>query len=86
MSESIFGPLNLFIFGYVKGGHTRASLARVVFSFKTFFDPSYRPPTIVFFLPPPPPFLAKTEGGENGVASFFSKQSGVAKKGVAIFF
>ena len=44
------------------------------------------PGGIGFFFTATPPFLAKTEGGENGVASFFSKQSGVAKKGVAKTF
>ena len=35
--------------------HTRASLARDVFSFKTFFDPRYRPHT---------PVLVKSEVSE----------------------
>ena len=41
---------------------------------------------IVFIFTATPPFLAKTEGAEKGVASFFSKKSGVAKKGEAETF
>ena len=42
--EEIFKGISLKNWSWI---HTRASLARAVFSFKTFFDPSYRPPTPV---------------------------------------
>ena len=42
--EEIFEGISLKNWSWI---HTRASLARAVFSFKTFFDPRYRPPTPV---------------------------------------